>query len=675
MKNTLLLLFACLIFNSTFAQVQITDYGRNYTDTLPSAFKLNIADVRSSVFDRIPENLKSTERKKRSAFRFSDQSAIQVSSLLKTGMVYSDWQAFQNYLNQIFDKVVPEGLPDRENVKMYILKDGGFNAFMTPTGVSCVNIGVFADIDDEATLAGILAHELAHYILQHSLKRFIKAERGEFRQGIFRKNKASSQFSIANETQADSMAMIWMEQSGYSMQGMYRAFSIMKERQDKMLGLFEDRWEFKATTHPLPDSRLEHLHSFESKDKGTDFLVSEKLFREFKEKAKPEILKHLLDNFSYNACIETAFKFHIEDTNKAVYLYYLMEAIRRSCYLNPDNWSKNFITHRYYEVVEDTKENRKKKKWDAHLFEKSPKELLGFTKEEVLKMQGGFYWDGEVKFMTNEQAFDFFFRVSELFNEPECILSNALSITRADDIRAKELEKYLAFENVRYRDYAKALLGNSIHKSLKDKKMVVWSGFQTIVRQGKEDIPLRVEDPTAINPLSLMFDTVMTKFPDRTPVFLPDWQNYRLNDYMILSQLEQFSFSRTVSKGQRTELHILDPRFWDAFKRLGVNEIQFLNCIYYESRNAEKTMEGYQELIAKDYMEIFNEKKRTKYLELFVSSVRAVENAAMKVRYYGGDNKLKFKKQARQQIIKIIQARLSEMEMETKEMDRFYRKN
>ena len=167
----------------------------------------------------------------------------------------------------------------------------------------------------------------------------------------------------------------------------------------------------------------------------------------------------------------------------------------------------------------------------------------------------------------------------------------------------------------------------------------------------------------------------MMDFPESKGVFLPDWVDSRLNDYKLLNELESFSFQQTVSKGQRTELHILDPRYWDALREFGVNEIEFINCRYYESRKAQKTEAAYKEVIEKDYLDIFNEKKRTKYLEVFVTAIRSVENGAMKVKYYGGDNKLNFKKQARPQIISLLQKRIKEMEMQAKKTDRRFRKN
>ena len=667
----LVLTFFCIPYIGN-SQVQVYDSGRQYNDTLPDRLKLNVSEIRDNIYNGVPESFKNKESRMRSAFRFSDQAAYSITEQLKSGEVYTDWPAFEKYINDIFEKVIPEDFPDRDKVHIYLFKNGGFNAFMTPSGVSCAFIGMFADVKDEAALAGVLAHELAHYVEKHSIERFVAAEQGEFKKG---KRKAISQFSIANEAQADSLAMIWMEQSGYSLEGMYRSFSVMKNMQDRAIMRMEDKWEFEATSHPLPASRLENLRNYKGESKGADFLVSEKLFKEFREKAKPEILKHLLEDFGYDACIEQAFKFHIEDTNNPVYLYYLMESIRRKCYLNPEKWSKNFITDNYYEVVIDTEEERKKKKMEASLFEKYPEDILSMTEKELKESSGSFYWGDEVKFKTYEQAFDFFFRVSQLFDYPECVLSNALSITKADDIRAKALEKYLSYKDIRYRDYAESLLNNKITESLKKEKMIVWSVFQAIVRQGKEDVLIRHENPDDINSLSLIFDTIMTDYPDRKAVFLPDWGNYRLNDYQMLLEMNQFSRMTTISKGQRTELHILDPRYWEALRKFDVNEVQFINCYYYESRKAEKTLDAYKELISKDFLDIFNETKRTKYLAIYVTSLRSVENGAMKIKFFGGDNKLKFKKNSRSQIISIVKKRIEEMEMEAKKTDRRFRKN
>jgi hypothetical protein len=57
------------------------------------------------------------------------------------------------------------------------------------------------------------------------------------------------------------------------------------------------------------------------------------------------------------------------------------------------------------------------------------------SEEEVSQMQARFYWEGEVKFETYEQAFDFFCQVGALFEEPECILSNALSVNNNLELR------------------------------------------------------------------------------------------------------------------------------------------------------------------------------------------------------------------------------------------------
>ena len=187
-------LLICLLFilpKIFYAQTQ--HWGRTYDDKLPDAFKIETAELRSQVYDGIPQNIR-TGVFDRKVFQFSDETAMSVSNLIQSGDVYSDWQAFEDYVNKVFQKVIPDELKDDKGIHAYIVKEGRYNAFMTPTGMAFIHIGLFAEIYDEASLAAILAHELAHYHLRHSLNRFIKAQQGEFRAGLFKNDRLASDY-------------------------------------------------------------------------------------------------------------------------------------------------------------------------------------------------------------------------------------------------------------------------------------------------------------------------------------------------------------------------------------------------------------------------------------------------------------------------------------------------
>lgn len=56
-----------------------------------------------------------------------------------------------------------------------ILESDGFNAISAPAGYVFVTRGLLNEVKDEAQLAGVLAHEIAHITLQHAITEYRKA--------------------------------------------------------------------------------------------------------------------------------------------------------------------------------------------------------------------------------------------------------------------------------------------------------------------------------------------------------------------------------------------------------------------------------------------------------------------------------------------------------------------
>jgi len=485
--QTLILLFA---FIPLFSLGQNnSEFGRTYSDNLPKNFKIDLPEMREHIYSGIPAELKEGNDP-RSSYRFADQSTIATHRLFSGGMIYSDWKSLESYLNEILQKVIPEELADDKLIHAYIVKDGSYNAFMIPSGMMFVHIGLFDLVESEAALASILAHELAHYYLKHSVKEYAKQEQGKFKPGFLMKNKhARKNFSIDSELEADALSMAWMTQAGYNIKGMIQSFEATERLEKNRLDRSKYKWEIKETTHPRSEKRLKKIEDFiaeEQAEGGSYFIVSKEKFVQYKEKAKPEILKHVLNDFDYSLCIEKAFKYHIYNPEKSAYVYYLMEAIRRKSYLNTNVWRKNFITDRYYKIVE-TPKNKYKEKMTDHIFSAIPADILCLSESEAKNIKAQFYWDDEVKFVTYEQAFVFFNQIAELYEERECILSNALSVSFDKKVMNKYLEKYLSYDDIRYKAYATHLLNDNIKNTLKDEKLTLLSNFIVRVRNGKEE--------------------------------------------------------------------------------------------------------------------------------------------------------------------------------------------
>ena len=649
-----------------------TNQGRTFSEEIPERFQINSNELREYVYNKIPEDYRN-ETYPRSTFRFADEVAKQTSFIFSNASLYSDWLSLENYVNEILQKVLPEELKGEEYIHAYIVKDGSYNAFVTPTGMTFVQIGFFDAIETEATLAGVLAHELAHFYFNHSLKGYVKAESGDFKPGLFFKRKnAYNNFSVKNELQADSLAMVWMTDAGYSVKGLVDAFEISERWEENVLLQYKDLWELKETTHPRSEKRLKKLEDFANGDtKGAMFMVGEQKFKSFKKLAKTEILRTLLADYQFKSCIEKAFKYHIYDPNNPDYVYYLMEAIRKMCYLDHSTWDENFITNFYYEVKENDNGHKEKIDIEDDLFAEFPATLLQLKPEAYASVEAKFYWE-EVKFKTYHQAFHFFNQIAELLEIKECALSMALTLNHREEDRKKYLQKYLAYKDIEHRDFAEAFLNRTLQSSLRNKTLTVFNEAYTVIKQGKENILIRPEGEENSQFLNEFFERVATGFENREHIFLEDLYQNKSNDYLKFLEMEMISFTTLVTK-TKTELHIFEPTFWEMMSKYNVNEVEFVNFSYFDNRKKEKTVEAYKDALSTDYESLLNEVKRSRYVDVLITSLREVEGGIMKLRYFGAEVKLGYKEKAYEQLIDKLKTELKTKDSRLAERDKKYR--
>lgn len=89
-------------------------------------------------------------------------------ALRESGRVVTD-PALNAYVKGVICKLEPAYCDD---IRLYIVKRAGFNAMMAPHGAMYVWTGALLRIENEAQLATLLGHELAHYRLRHSVQRW-----------------------------------------------------------------------------------------------------------------------------------------------------------------------------------------------------------------------------------------------------------------------------------------------------------------------------------------------------------------------------------------------------------------------------------------------------------------------------------------------------------------------
>lgn len=92
----------------------------------------------------------------------------------------------ENYIYSLIAKIAPINIIDGRpgNVNLVILDNPSINACMYPNGTLVLNTGLLSCLHSEDELVAILSHEIAHFILDHSVQNVNKAvsrqKRAEF---------------------------------------------------------------------------------------------------------------------------------------------------------------------------------------------------------------------------------------------------------------------------------------------------------------------------------------------------------------------------------------------------------------------------------------------------------------------------------------------------------------
>ena len=78
-------------------------------------------------------------------------------------------EALNRYLQGLIGKV---GGPAARDMRIYLARIPEFNAVMFPTGFTVIFTGLLLRMRDEAQLAGVIAHESAHFLLKHQIRQY-----------------------------------------------------------------------------------------------------------------------------------------------------------------------------------------------------------------------------------------------------------------------------------------------------------------------------------------------------------------------------------------------------------------------------------------------------------------------------------------------------------------------
>src|SRR2546423_6660575 len=89
--------------------------------------------------------------------------------------VLPDSSPATQYVQQL-GKKLESGIPSDKSwpYEFHVIPEKDINAFAIPGGPIFVNLGTIQAADNEAELAGVIAHEMTHVYMQHSIKQMSK---------------------------------------------------------------------------------------------------------------------------------------------------------------------------------------------------------------------------------------------------------------------------------------------------------------------------------------------------------------------------------------------------------------------------------------------------------------------------------------------------------------------
>ncbi|HNV88875.1 MAG TPA: M48 family metallopeptidase [Methylotenera sp.] len=191
-------------------------------------------------------------------------------SLLGAAPLVKD-EALQKYVNQVGRWVANQSERADLPWKFGVIDSNDINAFAAPGGYVLITKGLYQKLHNEAQLAGVLGHEIAHVVKKHQLKVLQKQQLLNIGAGklsdLFSKNDKLAKKAISSgaeisarsldktaEFEADRMGMVLATRAGYDAYGLpdvLQTIGQTNKNDDSVALLFK--------THPHPDERLTKL--------------------------------------------------------------------------------------------------------------------------------------------------------------------------------------------------------------------------------------------------------------------------------------------------------------------------------------------------------------------------------------------------------------------------------
>ena len=189
----------------------------------------------------------------------------------------------QNYVSTIGWRILSKMPEQPFRYHFYVIKEHTYNAFATPAGHVFINSGLFAAMESEEELAGILGHEISHVYARHISEKIERSKKiglaslagiaagvllgaagaGEAASAVTMGAAATGvsmelAYSRDNEMQADQLGLKILTDAGYDGAGLLKVLRQIRSKK------WFDNEQFPTylSTHPAVEDRIAYIDSW-----------------------------------------------------------------------------------------------------------------------------------------------------------------------------------------------------------------------------------------------------------------------------------------------------------------------------------------------------------------------------------------------------------------------------
>ncbi len=228
-------LFLACVLSCTKVFAQAIDFNHYQSIECSGEIpKVIIKNIEKRILDEEKKEIskKDNWRDKKNKEKFIVESSYSISELLVSGAVLFN-DTMSQYVTDVARELLKYDPETFAKLHFFVVKSQYVNAFSTNEGIILINAGLLAQLQTEAQLAFVLAHEIAHFKKKHVLNLYIedKSNRDRYtynndqaQDNILKKENYSKEF----ETEADEVGLEILKQSDYSLASLNGVFDILQ---------------------------------------------------------------------------------------------------------------------------------------------------------------------------------------------------------------------------------------------------------------------------------------------------------------------------------------------------------------------------------------------------------------------------------------------------------------